>query len=532
MRYDVAVLGAGPTGLTLANLLGQAGLNVAVIERNDRTVQEPRAVSIDDESLRTLQAAGLVEQILESVAQNYGSHYFTSGGRCFLKVEPTTRQYGFPRRNAFTQPQLEADLRTGLARFRNVTPLFSSACEAVSQDENGVTLSLRSTAGEVSELRAAYLVGCDGARSLVRKIIGGTLSGATYKQRWLIVDLAATRERLRQTRVVCDPVRPLITLPGPGGIRRYEFMLSENEADELATSDAFVQALLAASGPDSGMPVVRQRVYTFHARIADKWRDRRIFIAGDAAHLTPPFAGQGMNSGLRDAHNLAWKLAAAVHGKLGPSLLSSYQTERSPHAQSLIDLAMKMGQVMMPSSKAQAFLVQSAFTLARLVPSLQSYFAEMKYKPKPFYKAGFLLPGAMAVGRMLPQPLVELADHRRVMLDELLGNDFAMLAYGPQAQHALATVLPDLGLPCAPPLALLPRYVTPDRTMADAAVRVVRDVEGVCAGLAAANETVFLLVRPDRYVAVLSPLADGIAGFAASCRALSATSWSAPVTPP
>src|ERR687893_343490 len=164
--YDVAIIGAGPTGLTLANLLGAAGVRVALVERNETTVQEPRAVSIDDEALRTMQAAGLVDAVLKDVALDYGAHYFTPAGVCFAKVEPKTREFGYPRRSAFTQPKLEATLREGLARFGNVSALFGHSCEDVSEGDGAVEAAGRSPEGGERTIRARYLVGCDGARSM------------------------------------------------------------------------------------------------------------------------------------------------------------------------------------------------------------------------------------------------------------------------------------------------------------------------------------------------------------------------------
>ena len=175
-----------------------------------------------------------------------------------------------------------------------MTVLFRHELETIEESAGEVTLHVRDHTGELQVVRATYMAGCDGASSLVRKQIGARMMGFSYPQRWLIVDLASTKERLRQTRVVCNPERPLITLPGPHGIRRYEFMLQDGEEEASATDPAFVRQLLAANGPDADAPVVRAQMYTFHSLIADKWNTRRVFLAGDAAHLSPPFAGQGM----------------------------------------------------------------------------------------------------------------------------------------------------------------------------------------------------------------------------------------------
>jgi len=503
LTCDVAIVGSGPTGMTLAHLLGQAGVKVILIERNATTVTQPRAVSIDDEALRTMQAIGLDREVIADVMLDYGSNYFTPQGVCFAKVEPLTREYGFPRRNAFTQPKLEATLRAHLSRYENVTQLFEHECESVTENESGVLLRLRHASGDVL-VEADYVVGADGARSALRKVIGANLVGSTYNQKWVIVDLAATKERMRQTRVMCDPKRPFITLPGPGGIRRYEFMLHEGEDEERAASPEFVRELLAAAGPDADSPVVRRQVYTFHARKADRWNSKRIYLAGDAAHLSPPFAGQGMNSGLRDAHNLAWKLAAVVKGQIGAGVLASYQREREPHAWALIELAMNMGRIMMPTSERQAWLVQSAFRLASLVPPVHAYFAQMKYKPKPFYSDGFIANdgGLHLSGRMLPQATLETHDRTRLRFDDIAGSGFAIIAIGPEAQALVASVdVSALGLGAVPRIAVVPQKINLDPAMHEGIVEG-RDLDNHFGEIATRAKNMLILLRPDRYVAL------------------------------
>ena len=517
---DVAIVGSGPTGLVLANILGRAGLCVCLVERNEGTVRAPRAVSIDDESLRTIQSIGLVDEVLRGVAADYGSHYFNAGGRAFLQVEPVTREFGFPRRNAFTQPHLEQTLLDGLARFGKVRLLFQYTLESLQEQASEVILDLRSAANKPLRLRAQYVIGCDGAKSFCRKHIGSNMIGSTYPQRWLIVDLASTRERLRQTRVMCDPARPLITLPGPYGIRRYEFMLRDDEDEVMATQPEFVQKLLARHGSDAGIPVVRAQVYAFHALIADNWRTNRIFLAGDAAHLSPPFAGQGMNSGLRDAFNLGWKLAAVVKRQFGAELLNTYMEERKPHAGELIQLSRNMGRIMMPKSALQAFLIQNAFRLTRLVPKVQAYFAQMKYKPKPFYRRGFLdaTEEPKLVGRMLPQPMVETCDRRIVPLDSVLEDQCRLIAFGPEAQRRLQEATDfDFGFKPCKPLAILPNTFNPDPNASEE-IEVVRDVHGTMNAMFSGDATVVMLLRPDRYIA--SATAEPLAGMASRIRLL------------
>jgi len=422
------VVGAGPTGLTLACLLAQYGVDVLVIERDDTTVQEPRAVSIDDEALRTMQAAGVIGNILPDIVLGYGSHYYSPLGRCFLRVQPTTLQYGYPRRSAFRQPLLQARLRDHLANHPRACLWFNSELIGFEQKGDSVLLRIQRADGSVSEVSSSYLAACDGSKSFVRRELGIEMSGSTFRERWLIIDLARTSDPTRDTKVFCHPARPAISLPGPHGTRRFEFMLHDHETEAEALEPENVGRWLKLYGNDDTSPLVRKVVYTFHARVAERWSEGRIFLAGDAAHLSPPFAGQGMNSGIRDAHNLAWKFAAVFEGRLGSKLLLTYEPERRPHAWEMIRLAVRMGYIMMPRNWLAAFAMDISFRLLNFFPAARDYFAEMKYKPKPRFREGFLLPSEdKLTGRLFPQPTVETGSGE-TLLDNFLGNSFALLA--------------------------------------------------------------------------------------------------------
>jgi len=254
---------------------------------------------------------------------------------------------------------------------------------------------------------------------------------------------------------------------------------------------------------EENTPLRRSRVYTFHARMADRWRDGRIFLVGDAAHLTPPFAGQGMNSGIRDAHNLSWKLAAVIQGRLGPRLLETYEQERRKHAWEMILLALRMGKVMMPRSFWSAFGLQAAFRLLSVVPPARTYFAEMKYKPKPRFDAGFLAQGSKQgagplIGRLFPQPEVR-ATNRTALLDEFLGNHFALVSL-PQTPPSLFDRLPaNLWQPLE--LQRVAVRAPADTTSAPNGVTSVLDVEGDFSRSVKYLPAGLTLIRPDRYVA-------------------------------
>jgi 3-(3-hydroxy-phenyl)propionate hydroxylase len=498
-RYPIVIVGAGPTGLTLANLLGVYGVETLVLERNAATVHEPRAVSIDDESLRTMQAAKLVEEVMSQTVTGYGSHYYSAAGRCFAKVQPTEQPFGFPRRNAFRQPILERQLREALSRFPHVTARFECNLLSFKQDATGVALRVAHGDNE-HDIACDYLIACDGASSNVRRTLGIKMSGSTFSERWLIVDLENSPVTSPHTKVWSDPARPTIALPGPDLTRRYEFMLHPHERDEDFLASDMVRHLMETHEAAPQSKVVRTVVYTFHARMADRWKDGRVLLAGDAAHLTPPFAGQGMNAGLRDANNLAWKLAAVTRGQLGPGLLDSYERERRDHAWAMIDFALNIGRVMGPPNAFAAWAIETMFRVLAIYPKARDYIAQMKFKPPPRFVEGFLLPDGSGkkqtlVGKLFPQPKVLIAGHREALLDDVLGDGFSVLVRSPRAAEAL-TVLKgspwrDLGARVV---------VMGEGVSQDLGVTYVREIGGGNPRLARFSDHVILL-RPDRYVA-------------------------------
>lgn len=509
-HHAVIVVGSGPIGLTLANLLGVAGVDTLVVERNATTVQEPRAVSIDDESLRTLQAAGVVETVMSEIVPGYGSYYYSPGGNCFARVEPTGEPYGFPRRNAFRQPVLEDQLRGALGRFPKLATLFGWQLVRYEQDESRVTLHLSNPEGAQRTVTCDYLVGCDGASSTVREQQGVKLSGSTFEERWLILDLENNENRIKHTEVFCDSKRPCITLPGPNRTRRYEFKLVGGETDAEMLDPKMVAHLLSTHGADPKATLIRKTVYRFHARVAPRWSFGHVFLAGDAAHLTPPFAGQGMNSGIRDAHNLAWKLAAVLDGRSGPDLLATYEEERKDHVWQMIDLALRMGRVMSPASRLRGALTRAGFHALNVWPPARDYVVQMKYKPKPYFKSGFLVPDGKAraslIGRLIAQPKVRTADGRIVLLDEVLGNRFTLLLRGGDPKLALARLRqPVWSRLDAAVVAIVPE----GEPMPDIpGVTTVAETDGTLALALAPYHDTALLLRPDHYVAAAVPL-DG-----------------------
>ncbi|NBS64724.1 MAG: bifunctional 3-(3-hydroxy-phenyl)propionate/3-hydroxycinnamic acid hydroxylase, partial [Betaproteobacteria bacterium] len=419
-HYPVVIVGTGPTGLVLAHLLARQGIAALVIDRSESTVGEARAVTIDDESLRTLQAAGVLEQVLPDVVQGYGVHYYSWRQTLFARIEPRSLEYGYPKRNAFRQQLLVRALADALEapvelRFRHELLSFSQTADRVS-------LSIATPDGPQS-VETDWLVGCDGGRSTVREALGIALEGSSYAERWLIADLIGRRDPFRHTRTFCDPVRPTIRLPGPQATVRYEFMLHPDEDAESVLDETQLRSWIRAREPsDADITLLRKVVYTFHARVAARWRAGRVLLAGDAAHLTPPFAGQGMNSGVRDALNLAWKLAEVVRGRAEPALIDTYEAERKPHAWALINMALRIGSFMQPKSVAGAAIAQGLLKLVCLVPAARDYILHLKFKPKPRFRQGLKVGGSGAEpvippGQLMIQPVVQTRAGSALLLD-------------------------------------------------------------------------------------------------------------------
>lgn len=431
---DVAILGAGPVGLTIANYLSKQGIKVILIEQLDQLIDYPRAIGIDDESLRTIQSLGLVDEVLPHTTPNHAMRFLTPKGRCFADIQPMTREFGFSRRNAFIQPQVDQVLLQGLQQYDTTQVLFSRHLTEFNQDANGVTLNIQTKDQQQEVIHAQYLIACDGGNSIIRRTLNIAFDGKTAPNQWIVIDLENDPLATPHIYLCCDPVRPYVSAALPHGIRRFEFMVMPNETQEELSKPENINKLLSKVLPNTeNIEVIRQRVYTHNARIADKFRVERILLAGDAAHIMPVWQGQGYNSGMRDAFNLAWKIALVVQGKAGADLLDSYQIERKDHAQAMIDLSVMAGHVLAPPKKWQGFVRDGISYVLNYIKPIQQYLLEMRFKPMPKYHDGILINHnhpQSPVGKMFIQPNVQLESGEQVLLDDVIGNNFAILAWG------------------------------------------------------------------------------------------------------
>jgi 3-(3-hydroxy-phenyl)propionate hydroxylase len=298
---DVVVVGAGPVGLTLANILGLQGVRTLVLEERTSLIDYPRGVGLDDESLRTFQAIGLVDQVLPHTVPNQILRFVDAKRRVLAEMAPPDACFGWPKRNGFVQPLVDAELLRGLDRFDHVEVRWAQPMVACSETPDGITAEIGSD-GDTSTVRARYLVGCDGGRSATRRLMGVPFDGTTSPTRWLVVDIANDPLGHPNSEVGADPRRPYASISIAHGIRRFEFMIHNDETDEQATDPGFLTQMLATFVPHPDrVDVIRHRLYTHHSRIAGAFRRGRLLLAGDAAHLMPVWQGQGYNSGIRQA---------------------------------------------------------------------------------------------------------------------------------------------------------------------------------------------------------------------------------------
>ena len=459
VETEVLIIGAGPVGLMLANLLGIYGRRAIVLETLDDLIDYPRAVGLDDEAFRLIQTVGLAEQIEPLTGPAHIMRLVNAKGEVLLYNDPQVHDFGWPRKNGFNQPLVDRELWKGLDRFDGVEVLFNHTVEDVEEDAEGVTAlaQVRAADGsvQVRRFRARYLVGCDGGKSPTRKRMGVSFDGLSPSTRWLVVDVANDPLGTPNVWLGADPRRAYVSIGLPQGIRRFEFRLQDDEPDDVVTSPEWVTEILKDHVPDPGsLEFIRRRVYTHHGRVAGTFRAGRQLIAGDAAHLMPVWLGQGWNSGVRDAMNLGWKLATVLSGQADDRLLDTYTDERLDHVTKMVELSMTMGNVIKMTNPVAVAARDYAAKVVNRFPQFRDYFGEMRFRPQPRYTRGVIAdqstqePGVSrlaltaasvpflqtrqkvsSVGVQFPQPRVTTRDGTDLRLDDVTGRWWTLVLW-------------------------------------------------------------------------------------------------------
>ena len=493
--YDVAIVGYGPVGATFANLLAAQGLSVAVVERSLEIYDKPRAIVLDHEVLRVFQACGLASFLERAIAPHPGTQYLGVDGEVIYEFRRVSPPYplGWMPNGSFLQPELEQSLRDKASGRANVDVFLGTQAAAFDQDGDGVTLRLQGAAAP-GVIRARYLVGCDGANSFVRKSLDVGMSDLAFDELWMVVDAwtDAPTKRPNKCFQYCWPSRPGTYVPGPGKLRRWEIKLLPGEAAEDFSSNEAILNVLGGFTETSDLTIWRSAVYRFHALLARQWRAGRIFLMGDAAHQMPPFLGQGLSAGIRDAFNLAWKIRFVLAGYAGDRLLDSYQIERSPHVGAVVKAAMELGEII---GELDPMAAQKRDI--RLRAELQSGRSPtVRQKLIPDLHSGLIAPEAKLAGTLFVQPFVSDNAGGRVRLDDLMRPAFAIVTNSLDVIDGLSENAMRFWQRIGGEVVVISPIV---QAGAAAALAVAEDGT-VFADWLAAHEVTAAVVRPDRYV--------------------------------
>ena len=415
---DVLVAGFGPVGAALAGLLGKRGLTVLVLERDHEVFPLPRAAHVDHTGLRTWQELGLLDRLLPAMQANLGLDFLTAHGELLARIPgDQSSASGLPTSMYFFQPALDRTVRGAVAAMPSVTVRLGAEVTGLVSAGDHVRVTAAAPGGEPLEVTAKWVVACDGAASRIRDQIGFDVEDLSFEEPWLVVDLVLDAPPPEPGRAVClcDPRRPTYSIPMPARRHRFEFRLMDGDDPDAILQASRIRDLVTPWFPDQPFEIERTAIYTFHGLVARNWRHRRVFLAGDAAHQMPPFLGQGMCSGLRDAANLAWKLDLVIRGGAPDDLLNTYEEERRAHVRSVVESAVRIGRLICTIDPAEAAERDRRMLTDTRPPSQRIAFTLPALRPGSLVRENG--------GDLFVQPAG--ADGR---LDDLIGSRFAVLA--------------------------------------------------------------------------------------------------------
>lgn len=457
----------------------------------------PRAIAYDPETLRLFESIGALDELRETLIENTTVEYSGRNGQPIMRIGEIESPFGYSQIGTYYQPDLEQSLINVVDACDSVTVMRGAEVGDVCDLQTKVTVHYRLASSGPMQLRARFVVACDGGASRVRETLGIPFAGFSFKERWVVIDVRNDDNHDRKIRFFCDPKRPAVTLPVSKNRRRWEFLVMPGDDDQQLVSEGSVRELMEGLGGSPDTEIERRLIYTFHSRFAERFQSGRVFLAGDAAHVMPPFAGQGLNSGMRDAANLAWKLIAVCKGKAAPALLDSFETERRKSVMEMTRLAVMLGRGIMPTRPFRARLRDMTLMLLDRFSFWRRLTEQGKLLPPPTIAPSPLLQDRKGkpVGRMLPQPLVD-GPEGPLRLDRYLGAGFSVIGLGCDPKQVLHSVD-------------LEALAAVDATLVAIGIPgCLNDADGILQNWAGSRPCL-LLVRPDRFVAgILAPNAS------------------------
>jgi len=436
---DVLIVGAGPVGMTTAIMLAKHGIRGVIIDKAEEIFRQPRAISLDNEALRILQWAGVDDSDFKQVAIARVKFKSPIFGEIACANSAGVIDC-HPKLVTFYQPELEAVLDKAVTKKGAFKLIRGLSLEHFTDDEQGITATVKDSQGQQHDIRCRFMVGADGANSQIRKTLGLDFTrGRRYAEDWLIIDadnkdLSKRDYNLDYIEFLCDHKRTVPHMPAPNGKERWEFKLRANEDPQDFLCDAKTQELLTPWFPNNDAQIERKAIYRFQAKTAPNFSKGNSFLVGDAAHVTPPFVGQGLVAGLRDAANLSWKLAAVLQKQADQKILESYDQERRPHAKSMVRLAVMAGKIIMPKNFLAAALTHGTVSLLKHIPYLRNLLQELEIKPKNRFRKGLFMPRVSASkvdrGNHLPQTWLTHRDGQKLRSDDLMKGQFQLIGVG------------------------------------------------------------------------------------------------------
>lgn len=444
-QYDVLIVGCGPAGATLANLLRAKGHSVAIFDRDKEVFHAPRAMMLDSESCRIYQELGIEERLEKNDARPANRHLFVDTNRkhlLTLNYDLIDGEYGYPPMGMMIhQPGLERLLRDDFELGEGVDAFLGYEVTKVDGAGDAAKLqALNIDTDEVSEFTGRYLIGADGGASFCRKYIGAKRIDMDYSRRWMVMDVTVHDDALwdsilPQGEYRCQPDAAVVFVKGFHNHVRFDFEVTDEVAKTFNEDDA--RNLIADYFDTASIEFQRIAAYHFYAGMPESWRRDRVFVAGDAAHQTPPFSGQGLNMGVRDTANLAFKLDLVFRGITNDAFLNTYEEERWENCEHVIKSAANGGLLISTSSKFAQFKRNCLFLLGRLFPKWIVEKASRNSHRVPYLK-GFIGDHQLS-GHLMIQPHVMTNEGERVLLDAVTGDGFVLLQAQAQTQSAEAT---------------------------------------------------------------------------------------------